>query len=339
MRIKTKDVRNVVKVLDEIIDNYNLSTIDEKRDWKEYERKVVSRIKTAIKELSPLIEEAITSLNILKIEKRGNKPKLELKQKIIILITQRLIKKSNRDMSNMLALFSMLNEIDISYKTVERIYSYEEVILVMHNLHVLILKKKGVTEADCCGDGTGYTLTIKENYASVVEKFKEKAKDSEEIVKKKKKKFVYSFALLDINTRMYIAFGTSHKSEKEAFLSALEMAKRIGIPVKSIRLDRYYSGQSYVEILIKELGNVKITLIPKKNATIEGCWEWKRILHDFVNDPITYLEDYFQRTQSESCFSEDKKRTGWIIYQKREDRINTANFCNIIIHNLFWLGN
>lgn len=338
MRIKTKDVRRVVKVLDEIIEDYNLSKVDEKRDWKEYERKIISRIKTAVRELSPLIEEAISSLKIQKFENRGSKPKLGLKQKIIILITQRLIKKSNRDMSNMLILFSMLNEIDISYKSVERIYSHEEVILVMHNLHTLILKKKGVEKADCCGDGTGYTLTIKENYASITEKLREKAKDTIEVIKKKKKRFVYSFALLDLNTRMYIAYGTSHKSEKEAFLTAIEMAKNIDIPVNSIRLDRYYSGQSYVEILIKGLGNVKITLIPKKNATIEGCWEWKRILHDFVNDPITYLEDYFQRTQSESCFSEDKKRTGWIIYQKREDRINTANFCNIIIHNLFWLG-
>lgn len=339
MNVKTKDVRSIVRILDDLIEDYNLDEKEEKRNWKEYEKKVMSRIRTAVDELSPLIEEAIATLCIHKEEKRGSKPKLSLKQKIVLLITQRLIKKSNRDMSNLLALFSMLSEIDISYKSVERLYSDQEVILVMHNLHILILRKKGIVEADCSGDGTGYTLTIKENYATIVDKLKEKAKDSKEVIKKKKKVFVYSFALLDIKKRMYIAFGTSFISEKQAFLFAIEMAKNIEVSVNSIRLDRYYSGQSYVELILKELGNVKITLIPKKNATVDGCWEWKRILHDFVNDPITYLEDYFKRTQSESCFSEDKKRTGWIIYQKKEERVNTANFCNILIHNLFWLGN
>ena len=36
--------------------------------------------------------------------------------------------------------------------------------LGVHNLHALILKKKGVTASDATGDGTGYSLTIKKNY-------------------------------------------------------------------------------------------------------------------------------------------------------------------------------
>ena len=77
--------------------------------------------------------------------------------------------------------------------------------------------------------------------------------------------------------------------------------------------------------------------IPKKNSTVRSSWEWKRKLHDFARDPITYLEDYFKRTQSESGFAEDKKRTGWMIAQRREDCVDTANFCNILWHNLFWM--
>ena len=40
----------------------------------------------------------------------------------------------------MLAVFSMLSGIDVSYKTVERLYSDDEVIIAIHNLHALILK-------------------------------------------------------------------------------------------------------------------------------------------------------------------------------------------------------
>jgi transposase len=57
----------------------------------------------------------------------------------------------------MLAIFSMLAGIDVSYKTVERLYSDEEVIMALHNLHVLLLKKKCVEKSDATGDGTGYT--------------------------------------------------------------------------------------------------------------------------------------------------------------------------------------
>ncbi|MFH1052780.1 MAG: ISNCY family transposase, partial [Candidatus Woesearchaeota archaeon] len=39
-----------------------------------------------------------------------------------------------------------------------------------------------------------------------------------------------------------------------------------------------------------------------------------------------------------SGFSEDKKRTGWKIFQKRADRIDTANAGICIWHNLFWYG-
>ncbi|MCG2717836.1 MAG: ISNCY family transposase, partial [Nanoarchaeota archaeon] len=37
-------------------------------------------------------------------------------------------------------------------------------------------------------------------------------------------------------------------------------------------------------------------------------------------------------------FSEDKRRLGWKLAQKREDRIDTAIFCNQLWHNLFWLN-
>ena len=62
------------------------------------------------------------------------------------------------------------------------------------------------------------------------------------------------------------------------------------------------------------------------------------MLHAFINNVYEYLKEYFQRNQSESTFSEDKRRTGWKINQKREDRILTANFLTTTWHNLFWLG-
>jgi len=338
MLLKTKDVREVTKLLDEIIKHYKETTEDKKRDWRTYEQKFAERVKTAMRELSPLIEEAIYSFKIHKGEKRGNKPKIALKQKVILLLLKHLFGKSNRAMANMLVVFSLLTDIDVGYKTVERLYSDPEVGITLHNLHQLMLKKKGVKEADCGGDGTGYSLTIKKHYASEAQKLKEKAK----IAKKasdKKRVFVYSFAMMDIKTRMYVAYGTSFHSEKETLMQAIRMAKELDIKIMKIRLDKYYSAQKYVRLLEEAFEDIEIILIPKKNATVKGPWKWKDMLRYFVTDPVSYLEEYFQRNQSESGIAEDKKRVGWKIMQKREDRVDTAYFCTVLWHNLFWYGN
>lgn len=339
MKIKTKEVRKVTAVLDDIIEEYKKEHPQKDRDWRTYEQQVQARLKKAFTELKPLVSEAVKMIDVVKDETRGSKEKLTLEQKVLVLLLQRLFGKSNRNMSGMLVLFSWLTDIDISYKTVERIYSDKLVIIALHNLHMLILKKKGVEKADCGGDGTGYSLTIKKHYASSAQKLKNKLKDSKgKDNESKKRVFVYFFALMDLETRMYIGFGTGFKSEREAFNKANDLVKETGVMINSIRLDRYYSAQKYVKELKKLFGNVNFYLIPKKNATIKGPWEWKRMLARFVKDVKKYLKEYFKRNQCESGFSEDKKRTGWKLGQKKPITIETANFCNALWHNLYWLA-
>ena len=136
---------------------------------------------------------------------------------------------------------------------------------------------------------------------------------------------------------MYIGYGTSFKSEKNAFYKAMKMVK--GNKINSIRLDKYYALQMYVEYLETLFGkDLVIYVIPKKNVTIKGSLKWKKILYDFVNETKDFLGEYYKRNQSESAFSEDKRRFGWKIPQRRPDRIETHNFCTSLWHNLLWLG-
>ena len=332
-----KEVRNVVSILDDIIKEYKEEHPAEKRDWRTYEQRVTERLKTAFRNLKPLVYEAVSSINFVSGETRGVKPLLTVEQRVLALLIKHIIGKSNRNMAAMFVVFSLLSDIDVSYKTVERFYSDPEVAVVLHNLHVLLLKKKGVKSVDGSGDGTGYGLNVKVHYASAAQKLKDKIKTGEE-QERKKLLFVYSFALLDLKTRMYIGTGTSFKSEKEAYHFAVQMAKTAGIDISSLRLDRYYSNQSDVESLVTTFGKIELYLIPKSNATVEGPWEWKRILFRFVTNVKKYLEDYYRRNQSESCFAEDKKRVGWRLGQKRPDRIDTANMLTSLWHNLYWLG-
>jgi transposase len=346
MKISTKEVRDVTSMLDDIIEEYKVASPASERDWRTYEQRVANRLRTAFNELNPLVQDAVHSLRFSKGEMRGAKPKLTLEQKVFALLLKHLIEKSNRDMSFMLVVFQWLSHIEVSYKTIERLYSDLEVILVLYNLHALMLQRKGIRHVDCSGDGSGYGLCVRKHYATEAGKLKDKMKTvsgqkAKNNGKKKRKKalFVYSFVLMDIRTRMYIAFGKSFKSEKEAFLSAIKMVKelKLDIVIDSLRLDRYYQ-QGSVKFVEKEIGKMRFYIIPKKNATIRGSWQWKRMLHQLVHDTEGFLTEYFQRNQSESGFAEDKRRTGWQLGQKRSDRVNTANILTGVWHNLYRLN-
>jgi transposase len=130
-------------------------------------------------------------------------------------------------MANLLPLFSLFDDVDISYKTVERAYSDPLVRLIIHNMFVILVKRKGIKQADLTGDGTGYSLTITKHYRSVRERAGEAAKSNEpnppaiakaepQTKQEKKKLFTYAFALMDLDTHMYVGYGASLKSEKAA---------------------------------------------------------------------------------------------------------------------------
>ena len=345
MAVTYKDVREKLKDIDEfLLTEYKEKHPEKKRDWRTYEEQYALRIKEAMKQLKPLIDEAVDTIQIHK--GPGPHHELTLKQRVHLLLLQRLFQQSNRMMASMLAIFSVLSDVDVSYKTIERLYSDEEVLMALHNLHVIILRKKGVTNPDVSGDGTGYSLTISKHYASVAAREKDDAKETKvepeksesetvEKPKKSKKAFVFSFKWMDIKTKMYVSYGTSLKSERDAYDKANKMLDTTEVKINSVRLDRYYSCSVYVDAFNRNIG---VYVIPKKNATLRGEWHWKRTMINFVENTPEYLEQYFQRENSEAGWSADKKHFGWDIAQRRPDRIDTADFCTEVWHNLFQLG-
>ncbi len=341
-RITSDDIRYKLEEINSILGKkYALEHPRKERDWRTYEQEFAERIKAAMKDLDPLISEAVSAIRIIR--GPGHPHSLSIEQRVKLLLIKQLVGESNRMFTNMLAIFSMLSGIDVSYKTIERVYSDDETLIALHNLHVLMLRKKGVTSSNATGDGTGYSFTVKNNYESHAQKLKDLAKENsgnreEKDGKKsgthKKRLFAYSFAIMDLGTRMYIAFGSSMKSEREAYDRAMNLLSSMGIEMDSIRLDRYYSSPSYVD----KLGETKVFIIPKKNSTLNGSRKWKETMKEFVENTIPYLEQYHQRSNSESGFAADKKMLGWNIAQRRDDRIDNALFCTGLWHNLFNMG-
>jgi len=140
---------------------------------------------------------------------------------------------------------------------------------------------------------------------------------------------------MDLPSRMYLAYGSSLRSEKEAFDRAMRMLSGVDVTLASVRLDRYYSSSSYVDLFGRD---ARVFVIPKTNATLNGSWKWKETMIRFVKETMGYMEEYHQRSNSESGFAADKKMFGWSIAQRREDRIDCANACTGLWHNLFNLA-
>ncbi|MEM4090435.1 MAG: hypothetical protein QXQ46_06775 [Thermoplasmatales archaeon] len=81
----------------------------------------------------------------------------------------------------------------------------------------------------------------------------------------------------------------------DAYHKALDMIGRMRLDLKSVRLDKYYSGQSILEDFNE---NTRIFIIPKSNSRISGKKVWR---------------EYFKRNASESGFSSGKRTTGGLI--------------------------
>jgi transposase len=328
--------------LNSIIDLYKKEFSDHKpTDWKTYEKQWANRLRTALKEIKHVIDEAEQTIKV-KPKKFGRPPKASAKQKALILSAKDLAQFSGRKMANLLPLFSLFDDVDISYKTIERAYSDPMVRLIIHNMFILLVKKKGIKQADLTGDGTGYSLTITRHYRSVRAKSGQAAKSSkntktsnEQTKQDKRRQFTYAFALMDLGTQMYVGYGASLKSERAAFEAALEIMRECGVEPKSVRLDQNYAGQSTAVLFGP---STSVYLIPKSNATIKGPYAWKDMVRDLMFYPFLFLREYFRREYSESGFSADKRFSGWKIWQRRDDRIETATMCKGVWHNLLLLG-
>jgi transposase len=324
-RLTNKQFQRFFKEFKVLMKNYGELSTKKPTDWRTYEREYSERIRYVAKELNSIAKSAIDMIHV-NTSSFGRPVKLSLQQKVVALLLKSIFEEHNRPMAGLMSLFGTFIGIDVTYKTIERLYSDELVRMVIHNMFILSVKCRCAKKVAVSGDGTGYSLTVTKHYRTQVDK-------------EGYRKFVYSFNLIDIKTRMYICYGSGIKSEKEAFGNAIKMLEKIeketGITIDSARLDRYYSYQSTLKYFDDE---TVIYIIPKSNTTINGSPKWQRIFKNMMANPTDYLIQYYKRENSESSFSADKRAFGWKIWQRSDERIDTAISCIAVLHNLFRMG-
>lgn len=312
------------KDFDSLVEHYKEEfSVEKETNWSAYEKDYSERLKMAVKEMRSIAEEA-NSLLLSNLKRIGRPTEMQYIDRVVMLLLKDIFKVSNRKMANFISVFSPFTGLSTGYKTVERLYSDPIVSMIIHNMFVVIITRKGIKHANITGDGTGYSFTVTKHYSTNVRK-----------EDKEGKTFAYSFGFMDLDTHIYVGYGTGLRSEKEAFNNANTMMKNLGITIDSARLDKYYTYQSIVDGFDK---NTRIYILPKSNTTINGSKKWHEIWKSIMYDTMSYLREYYKRENSECGFSGDKRSNGWEVWQKRDDRVRTSLICKGLWHNLLWYG-
>lgn len=313
MMITKKRAKELLEVLDEVRETH----FKDRRKvypYSEWEKKR-ERVKERLRNLREYVKKAVDIIQREE-KKAGRPPKLNLEKKVMLFLFARWIDKSNRGTEEALEAFQPLFGFDVSYKTIERLYSDEEVKAALHNLFVLLLEEEG-TSGNFSGDGSGYSLSVEEHYR------KEPVKEG--------KKYLYVLRIIDIETNLYVGIGFSRISEMDAYHKAINMLNRLDITVDSITLDKYYSSRKIIEMFGR---SVSMFVIPKRNLSRIGIY-WSTIFRRIADDPVGFLSNYFMRNLSESAYSADKRRFGCLVRQRKEDRQESALFSIAVWHNIY----
>ena len=233
--ITNRQFKKFLLDFDKLVELYRKEyCVDVHVDSEKYEFSYEERIRGATKNLRPLVQEACGELskNTIII---GRPPEVSTQDKTTILLLKTIFKLSNRKTAYMLGVFNDLTDLNVSYKSVERVYSNPMVLIAIHNLFVLTIRKRGLGNVDLSGDGTGYSLTVTKHYRT-----DENKHHSGEA------SFIYNFAFKDLDTGMYVGYGAGMRSEREAYENAKKMLFSMGLKIDSNRLDKYY-GKSTVD--------------------------------------------------------------------------------------------
>lgn len=319
--IMNKELRKTLDEMSYLKKYYNkYCSVEKKKFSKDYDKRLRSETRTVFWMINEDVDKASELITIKQATGRPLKDRAMLTKLHLI---QRLFNLTNRQMESFTDILIFAQHETFSYKTIERAYDDPVVRMIIHNLFVLTCGEP--RDVDSSADGTGISLTITKHYRTDrINDLKNKEETS------KQKEYLYTVAIIDLDTNLYLGYATGFKSEKQLFLEAKKMLFDNGFSINSIRMDKYYSNQSMMQEFNTK---TKVYLIPKKNATIKGSFEWKHLLKKFVSKPLEYLSEYYKREKSESANSKDKKRCS-LIRQRKPERIMGAAFTNAVIHNL-----
>ena len=143
MRITQQDYEPLRDFFEDLMSRYREEfSIPVTTNWRDYEYFYMQRMKGIALELRAMINESSSFL----VEEFGRPSLLNAKGKVFVILVNEIFRLSNRKAAYPLPLLGISK--DISYKTVERLYSVPLLPMILNNLLMNSLKRKGIASVD-----------------------------------------------------------------------------------------------------------------------------------------------------------------------------------------------
>ncbi len=301
-RYPNKEFRKLVEFINEGKEDKSKSIYENKDirkvNWKAYNFSQINKIKESLKFINQEVERCF-----LPPRKAGMPFDVKLYTKIVLLCE--LFGLDERNAEGFLEIFGYaigVHEI-IDDRVIGNAYNKIEVAFLLKQ----IFDKRKNSDGVLSGDGTGLETSRRQNYSSnktTAKEFLTSIVDSREIIQ---------------------AFDFSGEDECKAMHSLIEEVNG-----DSLRLDAGFNDRELTRKILEK--GMLPYIYPKKINKINGSEAWREMYLEFFYDVIQWLQEYHQRSHSESFHSAFKRKFG-ILTKIRGHSKFVQVVARIILHN------
>jgi len=284
-------------------DEFKYVPRDEKKiDWSKYDKTQINEINDMLLLIRDAVDEASLRLGIDEILKNAGpgRPPNHPADLAKAVLMQQYFCISNRMAEGLVKLFKekMRVKNTFSYKTIERAYEDSLVTLILQEVFKLTQEPAREKEHVFSPDGTGLSMSMKQNWEN------DRRKGG------KKKGYEKMITMVGYTYKLFSAFElTKNPEDNESpyFEPLLLGTAACYERIDSVSADSAYLSRHNCD-LVTDVGAAP-RIYPKKGITLKrrGSKAWTKMLLSFIDDPQKWLREYHQRSISETAFSVFKK--------------------------------
>lgn len=316
-------------------------------DFAKYNKAQINEINDVLEMIRDTVDTAYARRRKVEVSKGPGQPPIPIDDIVKVLLMQSYFGVSNRVAEGFLRLFKEKLRItsDFSYKTIERGYDPERSKELLDEVFKITNEIGNPFETKVGIDGTGDPVNMKVNYES---KRAEQRKTEEGDVEKKsdafpgtKHDFQYSVLSIGLTTKVFCGYSTTDDhsiGELSHFKNVIEQALDNCPNFNALSADGLYANRIVCAVL--EEHDIVPYLLPKSNVTFKpkGVPLWKQMLYALITDPQKWLENYHDRSISETGNSMLKRREPTKIRKKLSERKGIEETLKFNIHNIRQIG-
>lgn len=330
----------------------------QKTRWTQYDQAQIHEMADYLDNVRDLVDEADRRIKARKPPaKRGpGRPPVEAADIAKVLLMQTYTGSPNRVAEGLLFLFREKLGISrhFSYKTIERGYDREAVNEVLDEITRITNESLDGREVTFSFDGTGFSGSSKENYASRREKQRSKkgkgskgsgdgGPDDGLPASSLGGKRGFTYAVMGVGVRYKLVSGISispdHSvGETTLFPRAFDQTLGCHPGLRDVLGDGIYGVRWLTDLVAQN--HATPYFLPRSNATFKslGYTGWAPMLQSLWKDPQGWLEAYHMRSISETVNSMLRCRFGAPLRKRLDPRREVETRLKLVAHDVRRMG-